>query len=71
MSERDDNASSSQTAPMNRSMAQIPEHIQHLIRCRAYQLYERRGRVNGHAEEDWRLAEAEILGTLFRRARTG
>ena len=48
----------------------IPEHIEQLIRRRAYELYERRGRVNGHAEEDWRLAEAEILGTVLRRART-
>jgi Protein of unknown function (DUF2934) len=30
------------------------------IRERAYQLYERRGRVNGYALEDWLRAEAEI-----------
>jgi len=30
------------------------------IRSRAYQLYEERGRENGHAMEDWLRAEAEI-----------
>lgn len=51
--------------------AVIPEHIAQLIRRRAYELYERGGRVDGHAEEDWRRAEAEILGTVLRRAGTG
>lgn len=49
----------------------IPEQVQRIIRRRAYELYEKRGRVNGHAEEDWLLAEAEVLGTVFRRARPG
>ena len=31
------------------------------IRERAYALYEIRGRQDGHAEEDWLLAEAELL----------
>jgi hypothetical protein len=31
------------------------------IRLRAYKLYEQRGRVDGHALEDWIQAEAEIL----------
>jgi hypothetical protein len=31
------------------------------IRLRAYMLYEQRGRVDGHAREDWVQAEAEIL----------
>ena len=31
------------------------------IRRRAYDLYERRGRVDGHAPEDWAKAEAEIM----------
>jgi hypothetical protein len=31
------------------------------IRERAYELYERRGRVDGHAVEDWLTAEAELL----------
>ncbi len=32
------------------------------IRCRAYKLYEERGRTDGHALEDWAQAEAEVLG---------
>ena len=32
-----------------------------LIRDRAYQLYERRGREDGHDLEDWLEAETEIL----------
>ncbi len=32
------------------------------IRCHAYFLYERRGGCDGHAEEDWFRAEAEIAG---------
>ena len=32
------------------------------IRCRAYKLYEERGREDGHEREDWLRAEAEIIG---------
>jgi hypothetical protein len=31
------------------------------VRCRAYELYEERGRADGHALEDWVQAECEIL----------
>jgi len=31
------------------------------IRLRAYQLYEERGRIDGHASDDWLQAEAEVL----------
>ena len=31
-----------------------------LIRRRAYEFYERRGRVYGHAMDDWLAAEAEV-----------
>jgi hypothetical protein len=33
------------------------------IRTRAYELYEARGREDGHDVEDWLEAEAEITGT--------
>ena len=33
------------------------------IRHRAYQLYEERGREDGHDLDDWLSAEAEITGT--------
>jgi hypothetical protein len=32
-----------------------------LIRLRAYQLYEERGREEGHELDDWLKAEAEVL----------
>ena len=32
------------------------------IRKRAYQLYEKRGYVHGHALDDWLEAKAEVLG---------
>lgn len=31
------------------------------IRRRAYELYEQRGRADGHMLEDWMQAEAEVL----------
>jgi hypothetical protein len=30
------------------------------VRARAYELYEVRGRIDGHAEEDWLQAEGEV-----------
>lgn len=35
--------------------------IQELIRIRAFELYEGRGRIDGFAEKDWLQAETEIL----------
>ena len=32
------------------------------IRLRAYELYEQRGMIDGHALDDWLQAEGEILG---------
>jgi len=32
------------------------------IRLRAYELYEQRGRIDGHALDDWLQAETEVLG---------
>jgi hypothetical protein len=40
------------------------EEPQQKIRERAYQLYEKRGRLDGYALEDWLQAEAEISGTV-------
>ena len=36
------------------------------IRRRAYELYERRGREDGHDLDDWLRAEAEITGTAVK-----
>jgi hypothetical protein len=38
------------------------------IRCRAYELYEERGREDGHEVEDWLRAEAEVTGRAERAA---
>jgi hypothetical protein len=38
------------------------------IRLRAYELYEARGREDGHDVEDWLQAEAEITGRTERIA---
>ena len=35
--------------------------IQEQIRLRAFELYEARGRTDGHHEEDWYQAEKEFL----------
>jgi hypothetical protein len=38
------------------------ELTEEYIRLRAYQIYEQRGRQDGHDVEDWLQAEAEIFG---------
>jgi Protein of unknown function (DUF2934) len=35
-------------------------NLDEAIRCRAYQLYEERGRKDGHDMDDWLRAEAEV-----------
>ena len=37
------------------------------VRARAYELYEGRGRIDGHAEEDWLKAEGEVAGSNERK----
>ena len=34
--------------------------IEHEIRLRAYEIYENRGKTEGHALEDWLQAEADV-----------
>jgi len=38
------------------------------IRCRAYELYEQRGREDGHDLEDWLRAETEVIGRTEKAA---
>jgi hypothetical protein len=38
-----------------------PQELEIQIRERAYELYEARGREDGHDIEDWLLAEEEIM----------
>ncbi len=48
--------------------AAITTHDEENVRARAYELYEVRGRINGHAEEDWLQAEGEVAGSNERKA---
>jgi hypothetical protein len=42
--------------------------LEYQIRRRAYELYEERGREDGHELEDWLRAEEEITGKKTRTA---
>ena len=42
--------------------------IEEQIQQRAYELYEQRGRTDGHELDDWLQAECEIKGTLANAA---
>ena len=55
-----------QTSTIGRTAAE--ESGKEQIRCRAYELYEARGRGNGHDLDDWLEAEAEITGRAERAA---
>jgi hypothetical protein len=44
----------------------INEPQEHQIRERAYELYEERGREDGHDEEDWLRAKEEVTIKKFR-----
>jgi hypothetical protein len=43
-----------------------PEQLEDRIRARAYELYESRGREDGHDLEDWLRAEEEIASEKVR-----
>ena len=45
-----------------------PQELEHEIRLRAQELYEARGREDGHALDDWLRAEAEITQKKVRTA---
>ena len=47
--------------PIDRK-TQSSEEVQRQIRRRAYELYEERGRTEGHELDDWLQAEAELIG---------
>jgi hypothetical protein len=47
--------------------AAITTHDEENVRSRAYELYDVRGRIDGHAEEDWLQAEGEVAGSNERK----
>lgn len=54
--------------PLTFSRTTAEETSEEQIRDRAYELYEARGRGDGHDMEDWLEAEAEITGRTERVA---
>jgi Protein of unknown function (DUF2934) len=50
--------------PSTFGRATVEDSLEEQIRTRAYELYEARGREQGHDLEDWLEAEAEITGTV-------
>jgi hypothetical protein len=54
-------AAISLTSAENTETAKLPVKLEDQIRRRAYELYEQRGREDGHDMEDWLLAELEVV----------
>jgi hypothetical protein len=50
------------------AVTSYPQDLEHQIRQRAHELYEARGREDGHELEDWLRAEEEIAGKKTRTA---
>ncbi len=50
------------SSPSKVEMMPDPVRSQEMIRERAYELYEKRGREPGQDEQDWFRAERELLG---------
>jgi hypothetical protein len=61
------NQTSAQKTAEQKTAGQITHHeIAQQIRVRAYELFEQRGRHEGHDHEDWAQAEVEILSKYQR-----
>ncbi len=45
-----------------------PQELEHQISLRAYELYEARGREDGHEIDDWLRSEEEITSKKVRTA---
>jgi Protein of unknown function (DUF2934) len=54
------------TELLTKTDATITTH-EESVRARAYELYEVRGRIDGHAKEDWLQAETEVAGSSERK----
>ena len=50
------------------SVTSEPQELEYQIRLRAYELYEARGRKDGHELDDWLRAKEEIAIKKFRTA---
>ena len=49
------------TLPTETRATESPVDIQEQVRRRAFDLYEQRGREDGHDLDDWLLAESELV----------
>jgi Protein of unknown function (DUF2934) len=49
------------TLPTETRATESPVDIQQQVRRRAFELYEQRGREDGHDLEDWLQAESELV----------
>lgn len=47
--------------PTDTPIEESATDVQRQIRCRAYELYEQRGREDGHDIEHWLQAESELI----------
>lgn len=47
----------------------LAQFVENKIRMRAHELYEKRGKIEGHALEDWLKSESEIWGEVQSRPR--
>jgi Protein of unknown function (DUF2934) len=54
--------------PSTFGRTEVENNLEEQIRTRAYELYEARGREEGHDLENWLEAEAEITGTAVTTA---
>jgi hypothetical protein len=54
--------------PSTFGRTRVEDNPEERIRTRAYELYEARGREEGHDLENWLEAEAEITATVVRTA---
>ena len=55
------NTSATSGIPGEITMSESYADLQEQVRLRAYEIYEKRGREDGHALEDWLQAQSEIL----------
>ncbi len=60
--------SQSPTKKPSAAVASDPEELERQIRQRAHELYEARGREDGHDLDDWLRAEEEITSKKIRAA---
>jgi len=58
---RSKKAAAAVPAMENTTQSQSQGNVEEVIRFRAYQLFEQRGRNHGHDKEDWLRAEVEVV----------